>query len=308
MLEELLKELYDKNFPEEELLPVVICSQSAVELKYFELQCFEGRIKFQDPVTSFDYFPYKVDDSVSQNTTLELYALITSFDRTHSKTFSKILDDKKDRVKWVFLLDWTQMCQGTWMRYINNQLNDLIENGYTIDNSNIIIWCLNSNNIYDIQRNDVRWEPYHFDYLQQCLRSQIYYVHGSLVYHNSERSRINYQRLFVDLCLYEHDHNNTTNNKLKQYTEMVKLSEICIPFGMDSPELIQTIDENFDPSKVRSPDFIEKYYEKVIPSLELPSKHPIKVKDSIPFIDIQKELQIMYDHSKEKSRESLHKK
>lgn len=302
MLKEILADLYKEKFPKTKTVSVVIFTTDGGLLKDFEQHCLTKEIRFQDPLVSFDYKPYKVKDVETQSI-LELYPLVTNYEKCNVEVLSPLLVSS-NLIKWVFLLDWSQLTQGSWMRYIETQISDLTDKGYTIDNENVVIFCMNSQYMYDIQRNDVRWEPYHFDYLQQCLRSQVYYLNGSLVYVDGERLNKDYCKLFIDLCLHEH---GMDTERLKDYTEMVKFSEICIPFGMDSPELIKTLDEKFEPPRIRNKGFIEDHYERVIPSSKSTDQTPATETEGVPYLDIQKELKILYEESKQKSRENLHK-
>lgn len=41
---------------------------------------------------------------------------------------------------------------------------------------------MNSDYMFELQKNDILWESFHFEYLQQSLRSVLFYRNGSLIY------------------------------------------------------------------------------------------------------------------------------
>lgn len=295
MLRRALEEKYALKIGEIRTTTAVICSISTDTILDFEKQCLKPHCTFSKPIINLGYTYYDIpseykeelNESIAVNHRIDAYALITTFDETPIESIEPLISNDKSEIKWTFLLDWTELHQGTWLRFLSKQFESLESKGYDLKNENISVWCMNSDYMFELQKNDILWESFHFEYLQQSLRSVLLYRNGSLIYVDKKRNQLPLFEIFVKLCLHNR---NDKYKSLNQFTEMSETSQVFIPFNSDSEDLIKTIDEEFQPEEVLKPDFMPTF-EKVIPYSKPKDEPHLPPIGELPHFDMNKELE-----------------
>lgn len=136
---------------------------------------------------------------------------------------------RKENIRWLILLDWSIYDQQLWFEHIEECLKQLK------DYSTKTVLCMNSEYIYEIQKNVPSWYSYHIDYIQQALRWYCLNHNCNLIYTGSKQDN------FCELL-----RKYLTNEFEAEDVEMAKTTKLLIPHGYDSLNLIKTVDDTFN--------------------------------------------------------------
>lgn len=160
-----------------------------------------------------------------------------------SSTEVLIKKEKKENIRWLILLDWSIYDQQLWFEHLVTCSKQLEE--YPIKT----VLCMNSDYIYEIQKNVPSWYSYHIDYMQQALRWHCLNHGFNLLYTESKQDNFNSL-----LSKY------VSNTFEEEDVEMAKTTKLLIPKGSDSLNLIKILDDSFNENEC----CVEKFRE-VIP-------------------------------------------
>ncbi|CAI4050440.1 hypothetical protein SUVZ_13G4300 [Saccharomyces uvarum] len=282
---------------------VVIYSPSGRTLHQFTTVCFpEGT----SPALDTDLINYATigwTSDLDQCYTLDVYTLIKNSADTLD-LIRPFLEKPTSKVHWLILLDWSLNDQKLWLSELFGTFNKIKQLN---DNNDLSVWCLNSSEIFNLQRNTTAWQSAHIDFILQTLRSFCHFNESSLIYvdedsseeEEEETQKLRYQEILKGII---------EGKDMKRHLEMVKRSKIVIPKGYDSIGLIKTIDERFEPSEVGDDQFVDKYTD-FVPAMDvirdsgksyndLDKLHPL----SSFQVDIQEELGKMFVKHRKSSK------
>ncbi|KOG97628.1 dynein light intermediate chain [Saccharomyces eubayanus] len=282
---------------------VIIYSPSRKTLQQFTTICFpEGTSPALD-TSLINYATIGWTSDSDQCYTVDVYTLIKNSADTLD-LLKPFLQEPTSKVHWLILLDWSLNDQKLWLNELFGTFNKIKQLN---DNNNISLWCLNSSEIFNLQRNTTAWQSAHIDFILQTLRSFCHFNESSLIYvdedssedEEEETQKLRYQEILKRII---------EGRDIKRYIEMVKRSRIVIPKGCDSIGLIKTIDERFEPSELGDDQFLDKYTDFVPaidvirdngkPCYDLDKLHPL----SSFQVDIQEELGKMFAKHRESSK------
>lgn len=293
------------NSTETATITAIIYSPSSKTLHQFINICFpEGSNSILD-TTLINYATIGWTNDLKENYSVDVYTLIRNTDDALD-LLKPFLQEHSSKVRWLILLDWTLNDQKLWLNELSYAFNKIKQLN---DDNEFSVWCLNSGEILNLQRNTTVWQSVHIDFILQTLRSFCYFNDSSLFYicedHTEEKreeaQRLKYQELLKHFC---------EDRDMKDHIEMVKRSQILIPKGCDSIGLIKTVDERFEPTEVKEQHFLARYMDfiptidkiredrKTTSGIDLDKLYPLEVFK----VNIQEELGKMFAKYRENSR------
>lgn len=190
----------------------------------------------------------------------ELYSTLFPLEDYSLKCLESFIDLKSTSVKWWFLLDWNLDDQKYWLRKLIRSLDALKAANANLTAGSITISCLNTDQIYTKQKTTTVWHSTHIEFLQQSLRSFSFLKKCSLIYSDPNDSIRSGVQLFNQLL---------NDNYREIQADFVTGTKILIPYGSDTPGLIKTLDESFEPLQVLKEEFVAQRFEKLIPGEKL---------------------------------------
>lgn len=293
------------NSAETAAATAIIYSPSSKTLHQFINICFpEGSDSTLD-TNLINYGTIGWTNDLEQHYCLGVYTLIKN---THNALdlLKPFLHDHTSKIHWLILLDWSLNDQKLWLDELSNTFSKIKQLN---DDNEFSIWCLNSSEILNLQRNTTAWQSVHIDFILQTLRSFCYFNDSSLFYicedraeeEEEEAQRLKYQEVLKHFV---------EDKDMKDYIEMAKRSRISIPKGCDSIGLIKTIDERFEPAEVEEEHFLARYMDfipamdeirenrKTCIDIDLDELYPLETFK----VNIQEELGNMFTKYRENSR------
>lgn len=147
----------------------------------------------------------------------------------------KPLLSNANNIHWLILLDWSIYDQQLWLEHTDNCLKEIGNEG-----PRRTVLAINSEHIYEIQKDIPLWYSYHIDYIQQALRWYcLQNGNGSqgcdIIYTESKEEELG--MLFKKLL---------TNRFTKEDIEMAQTTKLLIPTGHDKLSLIKALDDTFN--------------------------------------------------------------
>ncbi|CAI4035766.1 hypothetical protein SMKI_13G4180 [Saccharomyces mikatae IFO 1815] len=293
------------NNKESEGTTAVIYSPSSKTLHQFINTCFpEGTNSILD-TDLINYATINWTNNLEQSYCSNVYTLVKNT-RGTLDLLKPFLQEHASKIHWLILLDWSLNDQKLWLNELSSTFSEIKQLN---DNNEFSIWCLNSNEIINLQRNTTAWQSVHIDFILQTLRSFCYLNDSSLFYicedrteeEDEEIERVKYPEVLKHFI---------EGRDMKEYVEMVKRSRISIPKGCDSIGLIKTIDERFEPTVVGEDLFLARYID-FIPEMDeiTDNKKTCTVTDLDKLypldafrVNIQEELGKMFTKQKENSK------
>ncbi|CAL9733769.1 cytoplasmic dynein intermediate light chain Dyn3p [Monosporozyma servazzii] len=292
-----MEDIWDKIISEYKVpidpISLVIVYRSKDTLKSFQEQYFKD-----DPTIKIDseslYMTYTPAEICQKK--VYIYSCVCDDKGLDWISSIEVLTKKeeKENIRWLILLDWSIYDQQLWLEHVEACSKQLEE--YPIKT----VLCMNSEYIYEIQKNVPSWYSYHIDYIQQALRWLCLSQGFNLLYTESKQD--NFSTLLPKYV---------SNMFEEQDVEMVKTTKLLIPKGYDSLNLIKTLDDTFNENNCCVENFKQVIPSPVIKnksigsmvqksqhftvsdsSLTLPDPHELDC------LDIQKQLTKLHDYIK----------
>ncbi|QLL30228.1 hypothetical protein HG536_0A00450 [Torulaspora globosa] len=281
----------------------IVCAPTVESLKQFEARCLPNGCNFANTTMSVLGFSSAEVDIGTTNKRrreileLDAYAIsfpITAFALDYLTAFVDLKNADDYSISWFFVLDWAMPNQRFWLQELISSVDVLSSSGACIPAGSMTICCVNTDHIYTWQKNTTQWLPEHVEHIQQALRSFCLLKKCSLLY---------YPTLLPSSALSDSDKEAALNVLLGKLdlisADLVSTSDLRVPWGSDSIDLIKRAPKSFEPSQVFTNEFKENF-EAFIPRVVAPSARsdemPMEQESIAPLkIDVQQELQKIYD-------------
>ncbi|CAR27811.1 hypothetical protein ZYGR_0N02970 [Zygosaccharomyces rouxii] len=284
---------------------VVICSPTIETLRSFEKTFLPSNCGLSNQSMHSIGFGFdSLRDGIMGNTLVncELYSVLFPLQETSLECLKSFVDVKSSTIKWWFLLDWSLNDQKFWLAKLIKSLETLKAANVNLTAGSITISCLNTDHIYAKQKNTTTWHSNHVEFLQQSLRSFSFLEKCSLVYSDPNDSTRSGTQLFGQLI---------ADNYREIQADFASATKILIPYGSDTPGLIKTLDESFEPLQVLEQIFITQRFEEFIPGEKLEGDQEKEEEEEDdedvhydidhPYsVDIQQELSNLYEKGKQR--------
>ncbi|GAV53805.1 hypothetical protein ZYGR_0AK03070 [Zygosaccharomyces rouxii] len=283
----------------------VICAPTIETLRCFEKTFLSrGCMLSNQSMYSIGFGFDSLNDGIMGNRLIdcELYSVLFPLQENSLKCLESFVDVKSTAIKWWFLLDWSLEDQKFWLRKLIKSLDTLKAANANLTAGSVTINCLNTDQIYTKQKNTTAWHSNHVEFLQQSLRSFSFLEKCSLIYSDPKDPTTSNTQLFGQLL---------ADNYREIQADFVSATKILIPFGSDTPGLIKTLDESFEPLQVLEKGFIAQRFEKFIPGENLEGEEETEDEkeddedihydiDHPYSVDVQQSLSKLYEKGKQR--------
>lgn len=305
---DLLKKLNEGSEPRYKKV-VIVCAPNVDSLRQFEAHYLPNGLK--SPNKTLNLLAYNATSSEVRTSSgrlehildIDVYSIpFPVMDRSvdYVKAFVKLEEPENCSIHYFFLLDWSMSDQRFWLRQLNSSVRLLRDSGCYLPEGSITVCCLNTEHIYTWQKNTAHWLPRHIEFVQQSLRAFCLLEKCSLLYsaNGSNAESLEAERA-VFIKIISRDFAEIT-------PELVNPSNLLIPYGSDSLELIKTVSDSFDPTRVLQDEFIHDKFETFVPCVDNSSVREEDPSDDtkicVPFkVDIQHELSKIYHNAQAQS-------